>query len=78
MSANLEPIPRTSRGKTVCGVVVPETPDGRGMRSTGALERELDELERAFGTPPIKLVYGLTSKPERPLEVERVPEGELL
>ncbi|MEZ6016764.1 MAG: ATP-binding protein [Planctomycetota bacterium] len=66
-------VARTSGGRTVAAVVVPD-----GVRGTGALEAELDALQRAFGVAPVKLVYGLTSKPERPLEVERVPEGELL
>lgn len=66
-------VARSAGGRTVAGVVVPD-----GAQGTGALERELGALERAFGVPPQKLVYGLTAKPERPLEVELVPEGELL
>jgi hypothetical protein len=36
------------------------------------------KLRPAFGANIAKLVYGLTSKPKRPIEVELVPEGELL
>jgi hypothetical protein len=64
---------RTHGGRTVAGVVVPD-----GRRSTATLEHELGELQQVFGDQPIKLVYGITSRPERPLEVERVPDGELL
>ena len=66
-------VARTSGGNTVAAVVVPE-----GARSTASLENELGELTQVFGRPPIKLVYGITSKVARPLEVELVPEGELL
>lgn len=66
-------VARTSRGGTVAAVIVPE-----GTRSTATLENELGELEQVFGTPPRKLVYGVTHKADRPLEVELVPEGELL
>lgn len=64
---------RTSRGETIAAVVVPDD-----SRSTASLENELGQLETVFGTPPRKLVYGITARPERPLEVEVVPEGELL
>lgn len=64
---------RTSRDQTVAAVIVPD-----GLRSTADLENELGELTRTFGVAPIKLVYGITNRPDRPLEVERVPEGELL
>ena len=43
-----------------------------------ALEREIEDLRRAFGCEPTRLVYGITDDPERPLGVERVPAGELL
>ncbi|MFT5057517.1 MAG: hypothetical protein ACI89E_000281, partial [Planctomycetota bacterium] len=43
-----------------------------------ALQNELDQLEACFGTVPMKLIYGITSRPERPLEVERVPTGEFI
>ena len=66
-------VARTARDRTVAGIVVPD-----GQRSTATLETELGELRKVFGDDPIKLVYGITSKRERPLEVERVPEGELL
>jgi hypothetical protein len=52
--------------------VIPE-----GGQSTVALENELAEVRAAFGPRIVKLVYGLTSRPERPLEVELVPEGAL-
>jgi uncharacterized protein len=64
---------RTMNGDTVAAVIVPD-----GTRSTASLENELGELTQVFGTPPRKLVYGITAKPERPLEVELVPDGELL
>ena len=64
---------RTARGTTVAGVVVPD-----GSRSTASLENELGQLEQAFGDAPRKLVYGISNHRERPLEVELVPEGELL
>ncbi|MEC7233423.1 MAG: ATP-binding protein [Planctomycetota bacterium] len=64
---------RTFGGRTVAGVVVPE-----GTRSTATLENELGGLKSVFGDDPIKLVYGITARPDRVLEVEVVPEGELL
>tara|TARA_R110002072_G_scaffold114317_8_gene244231 strand:- start:1541 stop:2890 length:1350 start_codon:yes stop_codon:yes gene_type:complete len=64
---------RTAGGRTVAGVVVPE-----GSRSTATLENELGALTSVFGDTPIKLVYGITDRPDRALEVETVPEGELL
>ena len=64
---------RTSKGLTVAAIVIPE-----GKVPTTLLQRELDDLRQVFGPDPIKLVYGLTDKPERPLEVECVPAGELL
>jgi hypothetical protein len=66
-------VARTSSGEGVAAIVVPD-----GKQSTAALEDELTELRAAFGPKIQKLVYGLTSKPKRPLEVELVPEGELL
>ena len=66
---------RTSNGRAVAAIVVPEkkTPIAK-------LEAEMADLARALGDPlgPIKLVYGLGGNLERPLEVERVPDGELL
>ena len=56
--------------------MIPDAPGKR--RSTAALERERERLEALFGGPLTVLVYGITERPERPLEVERVPEGELL
>jgi hypothetical protein len=64
---------RTAGGGTVAAVVVPDR-----RRSTAALESELTDLRTAFGCEPLRLVYGITDDPERPLGVERVPEGELL
>lgn len=66
-------VARTSGGQTVAAVVLPEDP-----RSTASLENELGELTAVFGTPPRKLVYGISARETRPLEVELVPEGELL
>ena len=64
---------RTARGQTVAGVIVPD-----GQVQTTALEDELAELTQVFGVEPQKLVYGITGRVDRPLEVELVPEGELL
>ena len=64
---------RTASGGAVAAIVVPE-----GQRSTAPLETEQKHLEALFGTPLVKLVYGVTARPDRPLEVERVPAGELL
>lgn len=73
---------RTAEGHTVAAVVVPENAGGNenkgGEASTAGLIDELAQLEKVFGESPIKLVYGLTSRKDRPLEVERVPAGELL
>jgi AAA+ ATPase superfamily predicted ATPase len=63
---------RTSEGTTVAAIVAPD-----GARDEAALVRELESLRTAFGEPIVKLVYGITERPDRPLEVERVPEGEL-
>jgi len=64
---------RTTNDATVAAIVVPE-----GTRSTASLERELGELEQAFGPHIRKLVYGIGNDPDDPLQVELVPEGELL
>ena len=66
-------VARTANGHGVAAIVVPD-----GVKSTAALERELDELKPVFGVEIEKLVYGMTEKPDRPLEVELVPVGELL
>lgn len=66
---------RTAGGRAVAAIVVPE--DGT---PSAVLESELADLARALADPegPIKIVYGIGANPERPLEVELVPEGELL
>ncbi|MCB9907514.1 MAG: ATP-binding protein [Planctomycetes bacterium] len=64
---------RTAQEQTVAAIVVPD-----GVRGTGPLEEELLQLKRCFGKPPLKLVYGVTARSDRPLDVEQVPEGELL
>jgi AAA+ ATPase superfamily predicted ATPase len=64
---------RTESGGAVAAVVVPE-----GRRSTSALEAEEIRIQALFGGPVRKLVYGVTARPDRPLEVESVPAGELL
>lgn len=63
---------RGSEGATVAAIVMPE-----GKPALAVLERELEELTRVFGRTPVKLVYGITARADRPLEVELVPEGEL-
>ena len=65
-------VARTASGRGVAAIVVPD-----GERSTRDLENELDALTAVFGPRVIKLVYGLTDRVDRPLEVELVPEGEL-
>lgn len=62
-----------SDGAPVAAVVL-----GEGRPDRAALQGEVAELERAFGRPVLKLVYGLTRDAEQPLEVERVPAGEPL
>ncbi|HPF15279.1 MAG TPA: ATP-binding protein [Planctomycetota bacterium] len=64
---------RTAQEQTVAAIVVPD-----GVRGTGPLEEELLQLKRCFGKPSLKLVYGVTARSDRPLDVEQVPEGELL
>jgi hypothetical protein len=64
---------RTESGGAVAAVVVPDP-----VPPMSVLEDELAELRRAFGRDIVKLTYGITARPDRPLEVERVPEGELL
>ncbi len=64
---------RTTRGNPVAAIVVPD-----GERDVRSLEKELDELREAMGGDVKKLVYGMTSRVDRPLEVELVPKGELL
>ncbi len=63
---------RTADGGVVAGIVVPEDGDESALRD------ELGQLEKRFEVHPVKLVYGIGHRPDRPLEVERVPSGELL
>jgi AAA+ ATPase superfamily predicted ATPase len=81
-------VARTSDGRGVAAIVVPAefateraqsaaSKRGHSM-STAAFEAELALLQPAFGRDVVKLVYALTDKPARPLEVERVPEGRIL
>jgi len=63
---------RTPEGTTVAGIVVPDED-----RDEEDLVRELESLRAAFGERVVKLTYGITDRPERVLEVERVPDGEL-
>ena len=66
-------VARGTGGTAVAAIVL-----GQARPAPGELQAELSELERAFGCAPARLVYGMTGRPKRPLEVERVPEGELL
>lgn len=66
-------VARSTGGRTVAAIVLPD-----GKLATGVLERELATLTEAVGNPLIKLTYGLTERPDRPLEVERVPDDELI
>ena len=63
---------RTADGRGVAAIVLP-----KGKIANAVLERELADLRAALGPDVVKLVYGLTSKPERPLEVDLVPEQDL-
>ena len=64
---------RTVEGTTVTAIVIPERQPDESV-----LIKELDSLQSAFGGRIVKLTYGVTDNPERVLEVERVPDGELL
>ena len=64
---------RLASGGALAGIVIPD-----GRRSTRHLEEELAELESIFGVQPRKLVYGITGRPQRALEVELVPDGVLI
>jgi hypothetical protein len=66
-------VARTAGGAGVAAIVLPD-----GALSAALLEKELAELRSVLGNPLIKLTYGLTERPEQPLEVERVPEDELI
>jgi hypothetical protein len=62
---------RTQQGATVAAIV---RPAGREQR--GSLEHELEGLRAALGPRIHQLVYGMGDRPEHPLEVERIPDGE--
>ena len=64
---------RTESGAGVAALVVPDP-----VPPLSGLEDELHELRRAFKGEIVKLTYGITARADRPLEVERVPDGELL
>ncbi|MFT7485236.1 MAG: AAA+ ATPase superfamily predicted ATPase [Candidatus Paceibacteria bacterium] len=64
---------RGHKGATIAAIVVPE-----GRPNEAKLVEELEMLRTAFGDEIIKLSYGITDRPDRVLEVERVPEGDLL
>jgi len=64
---------RTARGETVAAIVA-----GERRPALAELEAEIDELRKAFGKEPLRLAYGVTDRPDRVLEVERVPAGESL
>ncbi|MEZ6003702.1 MAG: ATP-binding protein [Planctomycetota bacterium] len=64
---------RTPSGGAVAAIVVPEE-----RLPLATLEEEMLELRRFFGKTPLRLTYGITGRADRPLEVERVPEGESL
>ena len=66
-------VARGAEGTPVAALVVPEAKPDLGL-----LAREVAELETLFGRPAVRLAYGLTDNPARPLEVERVPDGEIL
>lgn len=66
-------VARGASGTPVAALVVPE-----GKPDLALLASEVAELEAVFGRPAVRLAYGLTERPERPLEVERVPDGEIL
>ena len=66
-------IGRTNSGATVVALIMPE-----GKLPAALIERELEELRALFGKNIKRLVYGLTSRVDRPLEVELVPDGELV
>ena len=66
-------VARTSKGSGVAAIILPNE-----KLATAALALELEALRPAFGDKLIKLTYGLTDRADRPLEVERVPDGELV
>ncbi len=66
-------VARTASGHTVAGIVIPE-----GAAAESGPESELQDLRRAFGAAPLRLVYGLTQRTEDPLHVEVIPEGKRL
>jgi AAA+ ATPase superfamily predicted ATPase len=66
-------IGRTSSGATVVAMIMPE-----GKLPAATVEREIEEVRALYGKNLKRLVYGLTARVDRPLEVELVPEGELV
>jgi AAA+ ATPase superfamily predicted ATPase len=64
---------RTFEGSTVAAIIIPE-----GRPDEEQLVGELEQLRAAFGERIIKLTYGITQRPDRVLEVEQVPQGELI
>lgn len=69
--ASVRALARTSGDRIVAALVL------RTPFDADELARELSAAEAACGHLDEKLVYGLTDKVERPLEVELVPAGEL-
>ncbi|MBI5362616.1 MAG: ATP-binding protein [Planctomycetes bacterium] len=66
-------VARTANGTGVAAIVLPD-----GERSTAGLEAELAALKKPLGAKLEKLVYGIGTNPDHPLEVERVPKGALV
>ena len=61
---------RTSDGAAVAALVVPG-----GAAGALAADDEVRALERALGMPAVRIAYGITSRPDRPLHVELVSEA---
>ena len=64
-------VAKTSGDRTVAALVLSPPFDAT------ELAQELGQAEALCGSLDEKLVYGLTDRVDRPLEIERVPEGEL-
>lgn len=64
---------RTHSGGGVAAIVAPA-----GKKFAADLERELAELQPAFGARITRLVYSLTDVPTRPLDVVEVREGSVV